>query len=74
MGKKFWNDLKWARTHHTQLLKKYKDMWVAIFNRKVVASGKNLEKVENEAKKKTGMLDIPVMFVECGAHIYGTKN
>lgn len=74
MSRRFWNDLKWARNHHTDLLKKYRDKWIAVLNRRVVSFGTNLEKVEEQAKKKTGILDIPVMFVECGAHIYAQKN
>ncbi len=68
-NKEFWEDLKWGEASHTQLLNRYRDQWVAISNKEVVASGENLEKVEKEAKKKTGK-DVPVVFVECGEHIY----
>lgn len=68
--KRFWLDLSWARRNHTKLLEKYADMWVAIVDRKVIASGKNLEKVEEEARVKSKRVDFPVMFVECGEHIY----
>lgn len=73
-SKRFWEDMKWGMAHHTELLEKYKDKWVAIFKKKVVASGTNLKKVEEQATKKTGLMKVPVILVECGAHIYGIKN
>ena len=54
---------------YTKLLEKYRDEWVAIVNKEVVAAGKDLGKVEKEAKRKTGR-DPAVMFVESGSHIY----
>ena len=43
--------------------------WVATVNKRVISAGKDLGKVEEEAKKKTGR-DPAVMFVESGSHIY----
>lgn len=71
MSSEYLQDLKWAREHHTELLKQYKDQWVAIVDKKIVASGTDLNAVEEDAKKKTKNSDIPVYFVECGDHIYG---
>ncbi len=68
--KQFWDDLKWGENHHSDYLEKYRDNWVAISDKEIVAFGENLEKVEIEAKKKTGK-DVPVIFVEGGEHIYG---
>jgi hypothetical protein len=70
MPKEFWTDQEWGFKNHTQLLKKYRDMWIAIVNKKVVASGLDLAKVQKLAQKKTGKKYIPVMFVESGSHIY----
>lgn len=70
-SKQFWQDMKWGREHHGQLLKKYKDEWIAIFKGKVIASGKILENVQKQAKKITGPKPAAVKFVECGLHIYG---
>lgn len=66
----FWEDQQWGFQHHTELLPKYKDQWIAIANKKVVSFGIDLGKVEGEAKKITGKDEVPVMFVECGAHLY----
>ncbi|MEW5896275.1 MAG: DUF5678 domain-containing protein [Nanoarchaeota archaeon] len=71
INKEFWEDLLWGEEHHTEFLKQYKDRWVAIRNKKVVAFGKNLAGVRREAQQKTGNEQIPVVFVECGEHIYG---
>ncbi|MEA3488274.1 MAG: DUF5678 domain-containing protein [Euryarchaeota archaeon] len=65
----FWDDQEWGFRHHTKLLETYRDVWVAIVDKVVVAAGKDLGKVEKEAKKKTGR-DPAVMFVESGSHIY----
>lgn len=66
----FWEDLRWGESHHTQLLSKYKDLWVAIKNKEVISFGSDLSKVKMEARAKTGKEDVPVLFVECGEHIY----
>ena len=70
--KEFWDDLKWGRKHYGELVRKYPDKWIAIVNKKVVAVGESIKKIEAEAMQKTGKEKnkIPVMFVECGAHVY----
>ncbi|ODS41559.1 MAG: hypothetical protein A7315_01435 [Candidatus Altiarchaeales archaeon WOR_SM1_79] len=68
--KEFWDDMKWGRTHYSELIKKYPDKWVAIINKKVVAVGESINDIKEEAKNKTGKMHIPVMFIECGDHIY----
>lgn len=68
--KQFWDDLMWGENQHTEFLKKYKDQWVAVKNKKVVAFGDDLSEVERIAKQKTGE-DVPVVFVDCGECIYG---
>lgn len=70
ISEEFWEDQKWGFEHHTELLKDFKDKWVAISNKKVISFGIDLGKVQEEAKKITKKEQIPVMFVECGSHIY----
>ena len=43
-------------------------------DKKVIAYGKNLAKVEEEARLKTGKKHISVTFVECGDHVYAFKG
>jgi hypothetical protein len=71
--KEFWEDQKWGFKHYSELVRKYPDQWVAIRDKKVVASG-DLAEVELEAKRKTGKEDIPVIFVESGSHIYRLRK
>ncbi|MBI4141349.1 hypothetical protein HY484_00315 [Candidatus Woesearchaeota archaeon] len=70
VSKEFWDDQQWGFKHHADLLQRFKDKWIAIFNKKVVCSGTDLSKVTEDAKKITGKKETPVMFVECGAHLY----
>lgn len=74
INKEYLEDLRWGEKHHTNFLEKYRDQWVAIIDKKVIAAGENLSKVKEEARKKSGKEKIPVMFVECGEHIYNAEN
>ncbi|MEW6202559.1 MAG: DUF5678 domain-containing protein [bacterium] len=69
MPKKFWEDRDWAFKNYSSLMNKYKNEWVAIVDKKVVASGA-LGRVEEKAKKKTGRRHIPVLFIEGGGNVY----
>lgn len=68
--KEFIENLIWGRQHHAELLKNYRDKWIAIYNKNVVSANRNLEEVIKEAKRKTGEEQIPVFYVESGSHIY----
>ena len=68
MGKEaeqFWEDMEWGEDNYIELVKKYPDLWVAIANKKVVASGQSLGDIEIEAEKKTNKKKemIPTIFV-----------
>ena len=52
-AKEFWDAMKWGREHRSELLDKYRNKWVAIVDKKVVSAGKDLIKVEEEARWKT---------------------
>src|SRR3989338_4272449 len=62
ISKEFWDDQQWGFQHHQELIRKYKDQWIAIVNKQVVSAGVDLGKVETEAKQKTGKEEIPVFF------------
>ena len=68
--KEFWDDLKWGRNHYHELLAEYNDQWVAIVNKKVVASGESIKRIRQAAIKKTGKKHIPIIFVEDASHVY----
>lgn len=69
VSKEFWDDQQWGFHNHARLLDKFKDKWIAIYDKKVICSGLNLGKVEEEAKRMIKK-PTPVMFVECSAHFY----
>ncbi len=62
----FRKDQEWALDNYQKFMKEYPDQWIAIYNKKVVAKGKDLTSVEEEAKKATGLNseEIPVLFIE----------
>lgn len=72
VGRKYLEDVKWGLNNYFNLMKKYPDKWVAIVDKRIVSAGENIDKVESEAAKKSGKdkKNIPVVFVERGAHIY----
>lgn len=70
VDKRFFEDLDWAEEHHGELLDQYRDCWIAIYNKQVVASGSSIRDVEDHAKAKTGQKHDPVHFVEAGSNIY----
>ena len=50
------DDERRAEENYTELQKRFRDLWVAIVDKKVIAYGKNLAKVEEEARLKTGKI------------------
>ena len=70
--KEFIEDMKWGLDNYKNLQLKFRDLWVAIVNNEVVVSGESIKYVEEKASKITGKRkeDIPVIFVESGAHVY----
>ena len=64
-AEQFWGDLQWGEDNYIELVKKYPDQWVAIVNKKVVASGQSLRNIEIEAERKTNKKKelIPTIFV-----------
>lgn len=66
----FWDDMKWAREHYAELVRKYPEKWVAIVNKVVVSVGDSIKSVKREAQEKTSKKYIPIVFVESGSHVY----
>jgi hypothetical protein len=69
---KFWEDQEWGFKHYSELVDNYRDMWIAIVDKKIVSHGRDLRKVEEEAARKTGKdkEEIAVMYVESGTQIF----
>ena len=68
--KSYWEDRKWAYRHLNDLIPRYPNRWVAIYRKKVIASGESSIAVEKRAKEISGRAENPLMFVEKGCHIY----
>ena len=62
----FRKDQEWALENYQKFMKEYPDQWIAIYDKKVVATGKDLTSVEEAAKKVTGLNSekIPVLYIE----------
>lgn len=65
-------ELDWAYSNYPELEKKYPNMWVAFYEKKILSAGKSLRSVLEEAREKVGLEDIPHLFIEKGMHIYET--
>jgi len=70
LPKRFWEDSKWAHQHFGELQQKYTNKWVAVVDKKVAGFGENGDIARKMAKKKTGVKEIPVVFVESGHNLY----
>ena len=66
----FWKDSHWIEKHYSKLMETYPDQWIAVVNQQVTAHGKNMAKVKREAAGKTKSQAFPVVFIECGNHVY----
>ena len=73
ISQSFWDDFHWATEHSTELHQQYEDVWIAIVDKQVVASGSDLGRVEQIAAKKTGRepKEIVVEFIESEVTVYG---
>jgi len=70
LPKRFWDDSKWAHQNFGRLQDKYENKWVAVYNKRVVAVAEGPMDARKLAQKKTGVKEIPVVFVESGHNLY----
>ncbi len=70
MDKRLLEDLDWAEEHHSELLRKYRDQWIAVYNKHVIAAGELGGEVEKEASTKLGKKRPALYFVDSGSSIY----
>ena len=71
--KEFWDDLDWADAHMDEISAAHPDQWVAIVDRRVVASGPILAAVESRTMALTGRTEFPVLFAETGIRVYAYR-
>jgi hypothetical protein len=68
--KRFWEDEEWAYKHYAALWEKYPNHWVAIYRKRVVAASKGLGRASALARKKTGQLPVPLIYIASGRNVY----
>ena len=68
--KEFWEDFDWVKENYGKLQELYKNMWVAIFDKKIISHGKSLKEVESKVEKFLGKKDVFIIYIESGAAIY----
>ena len=78
-SQRYWDDKIWASEHSTELHQRFGadsphggGIWIAIYNKEVVAWAPNLIEAKRIAAGKTGAdpREIPVKFIESIAAIY----
>ena len=69
-SKGFWEDNRWLNEHWAEMVRAYPDMWVAVVDQHVVATGRDPEGVAKTAQGKTGRREFPLCFVERGIYVY----
>lgn len=43
---------KWLSAHYSELVKKYDDQWVAVYDGRVIAHGKDLARMSRQLRKE----------------------
>jgi len=57
------NDL-WLKQNYLELIQDYPNLWIAVLNQKVVASGIGKRQVESEARTVAGGKAVSLYFIE----------
>jgi hypothetical protein len=66
----YWAERDWAWEHYAEFITQYPDQWIAVWQQHVVAHGESLIETETIAQEKTGLPQVPVIFVEGRVHVY----
>lgn len=66
----YWDDRAWLLQHMNDIAADYPNQWIAVVDKKVVAAGKVIAKVREEAEQKTNRKHFPIIFAERGIHVY----
>jgi hypothetical protein len=66
----YWEDSRWSLDHDAEISEKYPNQWVFVFNKNVVAAGKDPNEAERIAIEKVGKQEFVIFFAEKGIHIY----
>ncbi|MBI3920068.1 MAG: hypothetical protein HY318_01525 [Armatimonadetes bacterium] len=66
----YWDASDWVGQHSIDLQREFPDHWIAVFDGQVVAAGKDLGEVRDEAEQETGVEDFYVEFIEGKPRFY----
>jgi hypothetical protein len=70
ISNEYWEDVEWAKKNYGELQRKFKNVWVAIAEKRIICYGKSLKEVESKAEALVGRKDVFTMYIESGAAIY----
>jgi len=73
ISSEFWEDEDWAYDNYIELVKMYPDQWVAVVDKKVIASGNNIAKIVEITEQETGRKEFPVIFLEKTVRVYKNR-
>lgn len=68
--REYCEDNDWENAHIAEIAAAYPNLWVAVVDKHVIASGKIIADVRKAAEAKTGKTHFPVVFAERGIHVY----
>ena len=71
---RYYEDQRWTADHWMELVERYPDRWIAVFDGEVIAAGKDGEQVMREAREKTGERDIVLRLVETTRKFYSRQG
>lgn len=68
----FFKGIDWIDIHRSELREKYQGKWIAVFNKRIVASGRKIRNVQEEAIAITNksLDEIPIVYIEDSHCIY----
>ena len=68
---RFWEDERWLFEHVAELARQYPEQWVAIYNKKIVATGRSRKEARQAATKKLGDVGPLVVYhLESKPYVY----
>lgn len=68
--KEYWEDSRWVSEHFSEIAQQYPNQWVAVVDKKVIATGKDGAEVEKITFEKTGRQEFVIILAEKGIHVY----
>ena len=69
--KEYWEDKEWVNENYTELVQKYPDQWIAVYDKEVIVANKYLGEVKKVARSKNFPRQCLYVFIEGTMRIYG---